>query len=68
MIVLSSDLPPVQLVRSWSDVDWRRLFFGAADGRRTSDSRGDRRDESGQTMNLCERCLATLNSVPERAA
>jgi len=68
MIVLSSELPPVHLVRSWSDEDWRNGLCGAVDGQRTSDLRRDGRDESGQPMNLCKRCLGTLNSAPERAA
>jgi len=68
MIVLSSEIPPVHLVRSWSDEDWRKLLCGEADGLRTSDSRRDGRDESGQPMNLCKRCLGTLKSAPERAA
>jgi len=68
MIVLSSDFPTVHLVRSWSDEDWRNRLCGVADGQRTSDARRDGREESGQPMNLCKRCLETLNATPERAA
>jgi hypothetical protein len=68
MIVLSTDLPAVPLIRSWSDADWMKRRCGATDGRRTSDSRREGRDESGRPMNLCKRCLDSLNSAPERAA
>ncbi len=62
MIVLSTDVPVVHLLRSWSDAAWLARLCGATDGQRTSDSRRHGRDNGGQAMNLCERCLAMRNA------
>jgi hypothetical protein len=57
MIVLSTDLPVVHLVRSWRDAGSLNRLCGATSGERTADPEGNGRDEHGRLMNLCPRCL-----------
>ncbi len=56
MIVLSTDVPVLHLIRSWRDADWLTRLRGAADGARKADPDGNGRDEHSRLM-LCPRCL-----------